>query len=195
MDCVHTILSIVQKWGDGDSLTFNLESWSIFYEMFNRKIHSNSIEIHYTVTPELMGLRTLLVPEESGLFPAWELFFHLSFYLFVFWSFGKWSRRRAALGSGQSKWSRLICRARISARPPVGDLKRMSPRRNSWEAGGPKCYTQTGTNSWKVEESLPGFFNSSMYHWPCLNASFRTWRCNGNSESITSILYCFIYFF
>lgn len=34
-----------------------------------------------------------------------------------------------------------VCRATISAGPPVGDMKRMSPRRNSREAGGAKCRT------------------------------------------------------
>lgn len=58
--------------GDGDSLTFNLEPRSIFYEVL--VIHTNSVETHDTVTPELLGLRTLLVPDESGLFPAWEMF-------------------------------------------------------------------------------------------------------------------------
>lgn len=95
MDWVHSILSRAWKWdgikimklkpwftyvihlsqnarGDGDSLTFNLEPQSIFYEVL--VIHTNSVETHDTVTPELLGLRTLLVPDESGLFPAWEMF-------------------------------------------------------------------------------------------------------------------------
>lgn len=36
------------------SLTFNLESWSAFYEMFNRNIQTNCIEFQSTVTFKLL---------------------------------------------------------------------------------------------------------------------------------------------
>lgn len=51
----------------------------------------------------------------------------------------------------------------------------------------------TEANSCKVEESSP-HSNSPKYHWPCLNAFFRTWRCNGKAGRITSF-FLFVYFF
>lgn len=92
--CSHyTLYSVIVRWimklkpwftyvihlsqnvrGDGDSLTFNLEPWSIFYEVFNRKIHTTVFSLIRLCSDHLE----------------------------------KWGRRRAPLGSRQSKWSGLV---------------------------------------------------------------------------------------
>lgn len=91
------------------------------------------------------------------------------------------------MGRGQLKWSGLICRATISAGPPVGDMKRMSPRRNSLEAGGAKCRTLK-----QIHEKLKNLGQVSTP--PCIIGLVRMhfselWRCNGNAERITSFYF------
>lgn len=137
------------------SLTFNLQSWSAFYEMVNRNIQANCTEFQSTVTLKLL--------EFMGTF---------SVYLVIclwFDHFEKGGRRREASGSGRSKWTRLVSACLWSV-----NFMQSEEYSESWWA---KCRTHPETkswNSWEVEESSTHI----IYHWPCLNAfSGVQWKC------------------
>lgn len=167
--------------GDGDGLTVNLEPPSIFYEVL--VIHTNSVEIHDTVTPELVGLRTLLVPVESGRFPAWEMF-----------SLIRLCFDHLENGAGEEHLWEVDNQSGPGSFEQQLQRDLQSTTWIEWVHGGiagklvELNVGHTEANSWKVEESWPSF-NSSMYHWPCLNGFFRTWTSNGNAERITNFFF------